>query len=221
MKKSDLYPFSSFLWIIVLGILYGVGAIGIPYPEMSRFLLPMTPVLLLLTTTLLIFFQLEKDIRFWIVILFVFLASIALEIAGVQTGAIFGEYEYGQTLGPKVFSVPVMIGVNWVLLVISTGMISMRLHLKWWKKAVIAASLMVFLDMWMEPLCSQMDMWHWSGGEAPMKNYLAWWIAAFIFQVIFQRYYVKRMTYYPDNPIAFYVWLYQFLFFAIINMTMA
>lgn len=221
MKKSDFYPFSSVLWITILGVLYAVGAVGMPMEGFKAFLLPMTPVLLILTTGLLTFFQLEKDKMFWLVLLFVFVGSIVLEIAGVSTGVIFGEYVYGDTLGPKVYGVPVMIGVNWVMLVLATGMISMRLHLKWWKKAVVAASLMVFLDMWMEPLCGYMDMWYWDSGSAPVKNYLAWWAAAFVFQVIFQRAYVKRMSYYPDNPLAFAVWLYQFLFFAVINLIIA
>ena len=40
------------------------------------------------------------------------------EAIGVNTGLLFGTYEYGANLGFKIFGVPLIIGVNWTVLII-------------------------------------------------------------------------------------------------------
>jgi putative membrane protein len=47
-----------------------------------------------------------------------------LEVVGVKTGLIFGEYKYGSTLGIKLFEVPLIIGFNWVFVILGSISIS-------------------------------------------------------------------------------------------------
>lgn len=219
MKKQDwLYPRSPGFSAIVLSVLYLVGALGIPSSVLGPVLLPLSPLQLLLTVSTLIFFQPEKSLRFWAVSLFVFMASIAVEIAGVSTGLIFGAYFYGDSLGPKVWDVPIIIGVNWVLLVIGTAMVSEKLSSNRWLRSVIGASIMVSLDLLIEPLSGYLDFWHWEGNEIPLQNYLAWWLIAFSFQLIFQFVYSARKRPSASNPIALPVITLQFLFFLLIHL---
>ena len=46
------------------------------------------------------------------------------EILGVNYGLIFGDYIYLDNLGYKVFGVPVIIGVNWIILTYISGSFS-------------------------------------------------------------------------------------------------
>ncbi|MBK7882949.1 MAG: carotenoid biosynthesis protein [Chitinophagaceae bacterium] len=43
--------------------------------------------------------------------------GIAVEIIGVKTGFLFGNYSYGIVLGPKIQSVPILIGINWFIII--------------------------------------------------------------------------------------------------------
>ena len=46
------------------------------------------------------------------------------EILGVNYGLIFGKYDYGDNLGLKLLGVPLLIGLNWVVLTFICGSIS-------------------------------------------------------------------------------------------------
>ena len=48
--------------------------------------------------------------RFYSWSLLVFVSSFLIEMAGVRSGLIFGEYHYGTTLQPMLLDVPVAIG---------------------------------------------------------------------------------------------------------------
>ena len=50
----------------------------------------------------------------------IFLIGMIAEILGVNFGIIFGEYEYLDNLGIKIFGVPIIIGVQWILLTFIT-----------------------------------------------------------------------------------------------------
>ena len=46
------------------------------------------------------------------------------ETIGVNFGILFGDYEYGENLGFKIFGVPFLIGINWIVLTFITGSLS-------------------------------------------------------------------------------------------------
>jgi len=146
----------------------------------------------------------------------VFLLGYGIEVAGVQTGVIFGEYEYGSILGIKFWRTPLMIGVNWVLLTYAAGYTVNTLspNLNSVIKAAIAATLLVLLDFLIEPVAVKWDMWSWAEVDIPMQNYLAWWLIAFIMMQIFY-YSFKNST----NKVAVAVLIIQFLFFGLLNLS--
>ena len=59
-----------------------------------------------------------------LLVLLCFITGMLAEILGVRYGFIFGEYSYGNALGTKVMGVPLMIGVNWCILIFITGFIA-------------------------------------------------------------------------------------------------
>lgn len=62
----------------------------------------------------------KKHVVFFIV---VFTIGMFTEIVGVNTGLLFGDYQYGMVLGPKLYGVPFLIGLNWFIIVVSSGSI--------------------------------------------------------------------------------------------------
>lgn len=218
IKKSQLHPQSHVFWILILAILYLVGLIGMSFPDSRAILLPMTPFHLLLSLGVLLFFQNPRGRNFLSAILLIYVGSMLLEIAGVATGKIFGEYMYGDSLGIKFMNVPLMIGVNWVMLVISSATVVLKFSDNIWIRSILGASIMVGIDFCIEPLSAYLDFWYWEGNGIPLENYVAWWAGSFIFQVLFQFIYVNRSRELVSNPVASYLLVYQLAFFLGISL---
>ena len=50
-----------------------------------------------------------------------FAVGVSVEIMGINTGILFGDYTYGDVLGFKLRDVPVLIGVNWFIIIYCSG----------------------------------------------------------------------------------------------------
>jgi len=177
----------------VLIILYIVGIVGVTVPLHEDFML-LTPLNLLTTFFIAVYADKYKNASLYIILVFCYLFGFFLELAGVQTGVIFGEYTYGATLGPKIWGTPLMIGINWAMLVYATVSISNSYFPNFSViiKAAIGASLMIVLDILIEPVAIKYDFWSWNAPPtnrlivAPLQNYLVWWIAGFLLNYIVQ-----------------------------------
>lgn len=208
---------------LVLGIFYTVGIVGIAIPSLRPSTLPLTPMNLLLTSGLFIWGLNQFTINFFVTAFIVFLLGYGVEVAGVQTGVLFGEYYYGKPLGWQVFNVPLMIGVNWFLLAFSASGIANRLTNKAVPKVLIASCLMVALDFVIEPVAVELDFWNWmplpTNGEippknftVPLQNYIMWFAAALVINsVIHWR--IKQINY----PLAAFIFSVQIVFFGVLN----
>ena len=195
-------------WGIVLLIFHLVGLVGLNLNSSRDLFLLLTPFNLLLTATLL-FWQHEHFNRPFILFATgIFLAGLGIEMIGVQTGIIFGHYTYGEALGPKIMETPWMIGVNWLVLIYATGGIANRLAAPWWVKTMVAASLMVVLDFFIEPVATCLGFWTWQEGIIPIQNYIAWWVVSSAMLVFFY-----KVRFSKDNPISPWVYGVQLLFF--------
>lgn len=208
---------------LVLGIFYAVGIVGIAIPSLRPTTLPLTPMNLLLTSGLFIWGVNQFNINFFVTAFIVFLLGYGVEVAGVQTGVLFGEYYYGKPLGWQVFNVPLIIGVNWFLLAFSASGIANRLTNKAVPKVLIASCLMVALDFVIEPVAVALDFWNWmplsTNGEippknfaVPLQNYIMWFAAAMVINsVIHWR--IKQINY----PLAAFIFSVQIVFFGVLN----
>src|SRR4051812_22010067 len=86
------------------------GAIGILFTSYKQWFISNTPVNLLIMSALLMFTQKEKNPAFFFFVLLCYATGMITEIIGVNTGYLFGKYEYGEVLGPKLYHVPWLIG---------------------------------------------------------------------------------------------------------------
>lgn len=172
------------LFITALFLLYGFGLLGIISPFSETFL-KLTPYNLIITFVLFLFSFQKRSILFYGVLFFVFLSGLTVEWIGVHTGALFGSYVYGENLGVKLFDVPLIIGVNWALLVGVTSEIARNITGNIFQRVLIASFLMLFLDLLIEPIVSKVDFWYWENAQIPLLNYICWFVIAIILNTIY------------------------------------
>jgi putative membrane protein len=122
-----------------------------------------------------------RSVKFAIIALTIFLLTFGIEVLGVKTGRIFGPYQYGQTFKIGLFDVPMVIGFNWLMLILS----STALVKSWVGSSVISAILsaliLVLLDFLLEPIAIELDYWRWTGNQIPIQNYIAWFFIGLAF----------------------------------------
>jgi putative membrane protein len=116
-KPRILKSTEILLWV------YGVGLAGMLLP-FSRELFKLITPLNLLFAALFLFWGRWPARQVIVTGLFIAVASYFIEAIGTNTGKIFGVYSYGRTLGPALLNTPVIIGLNWFLLIYCTNVIS-------------------------------------------------------------------------------------------------
>ena len=113
-----------------------------------------------------------------------FFFGFFIEVLGVNTGFVFGEYSYGKTLGLKLFNTPLVMGINWLnLSLASFGIISFFTEKKF-LLILLSSLLMVSLDYIIEPIAINLDFWSWQNVSVPMHNYFGWFFGAIVVQIL-------------------------------------
>lgn len=98
--------------------------------------------------TFILEFSTKNALRSWIIWLIVYLIGMIVELIGVNTGLLFGTYQYGENLGIKVFGVPFLIGINWGVITFLTANIANRFIKNKWLVILCGSILMVALDFY-------------------------------------------------------------------------
>ncbi len=208
---------APFIGIAVLIILHAVGLIGTAFFDED--LMKLTPVNLLISIGVVLWFHEIYNKPFIIYLAIVYVCGYLIELAGITTGKIFGQYFYGNNLGIKLADVPLIIGVNWVMLSYGSMSIVGRLSDKFivlrnqFLAPAVGAFLMVFSDFWIEKLCQRLDFWYWRGNVIPIQNYTAWFLFSFAFNFLF-----VRLQLNSKNIVAVWLFILQLLFFIGLNL---
>ncbi len=192
MKIIDLANQHKLLISIFLVWLFHVSAIiGIKIGH-DDFFLPLTPLNLLLCFGLILWNIPNLNTKDMLLLLVPFAFGMVAEWLGVNFGLIFGDYSYGNNLGPKIWGVPWMIGINWAILVFLSASIAQQFTKNLWIGATIGAALMVILDFIIEIVAPYFDFWEFNCNEVPLQNYIGWFVVAFLAHVIYQRFFHKH-----------------------------
>jgi putative membrane protein len=204
--------FSLAVYNIIL--IYIVGIVGISFSSEAnqQLFLQLTPLSLILTIIHISFTHKKWDFKFISIAIFIFLFGFFIEVIGVKTEAIFGTYYYGKTLGYKLLDVPIIMGLNWLLLIyaIATSLHKIK---SIWIYSILAATLMTSLDFLIEPIAIKLDFWQWQNNTVPLQNYLAWFILSFIL------FYIFRLTNgIIENRFSKIILIIQFVFFGMLNI---
>ncbi len=173
---------NKYLAAVIL-ILHVVGLFGLN-SSLHDWFLALTPVNLLITFGVVLFSMSKapSGLLFAMTVI-AFLGGFFAEYIGVHTGLLFGDYAYGDGLGPQWEGIPYAIGMNWAMLVLVTRSLANSIHANKWIQPVIAATLMVILDLWIEPVAPKLDYWSF-GGIAPISNYIGWFGVAWLLHML-------------------------------------
>lgn len=195
---------------------YLIGVAGLLIPASSGFFILLTPLALLMNFGLLMLhhrtgFKTKTVLAFF----FIFIAGFIVEVIGVQTGIVFGNYTYGNGLGLKIWDTPVLIGMNWLLLIYTTGTIVQNIKIPPFLRIAAGASMMLVYDLVLEQVAPKMNMWSWQNDRVPIENYITWWLVAATFHALIEFFGIKLR-----NPLSVVVLTVQFLFFVVLFLFM-
>jgi putative membrane protein len=209
-----------------LALLFHVcGFIGIVFSPYKDWFIQNTPLNLCLMSALLVWTHEEKNISFYFFFVIAFLAGMGTEMIGVNTGKLFGSYEYGNVLGPKFNGVPWLIGLNWFVVIFCASAVMNKLHAWMMRKMqeqetvmppriktisllIDGALLATFFDWTMEPVAAKMGYWQWKNGEIPFYNYICWFVISLVLLMV-----SRWMRFPKGNLFAVQLFIIQLLFF--------
>ena len=225
-----LNRFTKFEIATAIAILFhSIGLVGLLFFDQS-FFLAATPFNLLLSFTLLIWTQTDKNTWFFLFLAACFVLGIIVEVIGVNTGYLFGDYAYGKVLGPAIKGVPVLIGVNWFLIIYCCGISIHTLLMKAINRVaadtgktpmtlkalsviIDGATLAVLFDWLMEPVAVKLGYWVWNGdGSIPMFNYICWFVISLLLLMVFH-----FAKFNKQNKFAVNLLLIQLMFFLLLR----
>jgi putative membrane protein len=199
---------------ILMVLFHLVGLYGFLNSEFETLFIALVPYHLLLMLGLLIFStnDFSKEIKIFAIIIYV--AGFFIEVIGVNTGLIFGDYTYGDALGAKVLSTPLLIGVNWLILVYCTGVLLEQFKLQSSLLfSLLGALILLGIDFLIEPIAIRFNYWSWSAGEIPVQNYIGWYVFSFLLFFVF-----KALDFNKNNKAAIVLLFAQIGFFLALNI---
>ena len=208
-KNPELLRFSIFIvWLINVSGFFGM------FSDQKELFLKFTPYAILMSF-ILIFINskiIQKGFITSIILIAIF--GFIIEYLGANYGILFGAYSYGENLGLKVGNVPLIMAINWILLIIITGNFSEKVFKNSLASKVIFGSLlMVILDFFIEFSAPKLDYWEFDKHPVPLSNYIWWFLFSIIFHIIYQIN-IKEKEYVLSQIIL----LIHFLFFGLLAL---
>ena len=148
-------------------------------------------------------------------LLLIFLIGMFSEFIGVNYGLIFGEYIYGNNLGFKLFGVPFLIGLNWVILTVICANIASILtkNNSIIQIIILGTLLMLLMDFVMEPIAPKLDLWKFKNLVVPTSNYIGWLIISILTQTIYNIQFKEK-----EVKLSFNLYTAIFIFFVSLNL---
>lgn len=225
ISKSNFNKAALFIALLF----HTCGLIGILLTPYKEWFINNTVFHLLLMAALLVATHPKKNRRFFLFFLITSMAGFLIEAAGVNTGAVFGRYMYGETLGLQLLGVPLIIGINWFIIIYCAGMFTQAyenymLHrlskggfavnkrLQTASFIIDAVFLTVMFDWVMEPVAVKLGYWHWQNNHIPLFNYASWIIISALLLAFF-----RKLNAGSRNIFAVHLFIIQLLFFLVLR----
>lgn len=216
---------------VIAVIFHTVGLCGMLFFD-PVFFASLTPFNLLLSFALIVWVQESKNSDFFFFIFGCYVVGFLVEYLGVNHQLLFGEYRY-VSLGITWAEVPLIIGVNWFIILFSCGVTTVWLlkfveNNKWVGALLRLPGMRVFLflilgawmatlfDWLMEPVAVRLNYWKWlKDGSIPLYNYICWFVVSFLLLILF-----KMLSFDQSNRFAMRLFVIQFLFFFILRVAL-
>ena len=195
---------SYFLYFLIL--VYVSGSIG--FVVNPSFFSPFTPYTLLLTCFVFLIHSPLADKKFIFAFFSIAFLGFIIEVIGVKTGFIFGKYSYGNGLGIKLLEVPLIISINWAILICAGIKIVSSIFVNKIKVLILAALLVTGIDLIIEQVAPKLDFWQFENGLPGLHNYLGWIGVTFFISYFFYRIIIKG-----NRTVSLIILILQIIFF--------
>ncbi|KOY52742.1 carotenoid biosynthesis protein [Polaribacter dokdonensis] len=228
MTSSSLFK-RKYKLALGISLLFHLSAIiGLLFTDYHDFFIDNTPLNLIISMLLVLYTHQKINKSLWFFFSACIFAGLTYEVIGINTGLLFGDYEYSSVMGYKIFGVPVLLGVLWFTTMYCVGILTYQVY-NWLKVkynftisnqleihllAIIAAFIAVFLDLFLEPVAIKLNFWQWFPyGEIPIYNYVCWFFGSLILQYLF-----VILKFNKQNKFAVYLFIIQLIFFITISL---
>lgn len=201
---------------IILSVFYLFGTFFHLWEITKIPVVKLTELTLVVSNSIIIFYmtlinKVKRDFLLWVLITVII--TLIIEIIGVHTGKVFGSYVYGDTMNFKILGVPIIIGVNWAILILASFEISRFFINSNFIRSFISGIIIVVFDFIMEPVAVELDYWRWANDRIPVQNYIIWFLLAVLFSFLLILLRVKTSL----RILVVYFFL-QLLFFLLLNI---
>lgn len=195
---------SYLLYFLIL--VFVSGSIG--FVVNPSFFSPFTPYTLLLTCFVFLIHSPIADKKFIFAFFSIAFLGFIVEVIGVKTGLIFGKYSYGTGLGYKFLNVPLIISINWAMLICAGIIVVSRIFANKITVLGVAALLVTLIDLLIEQVAPKLDFWQFEGGLPDLHNYLGWIGVAFFSSYFFFPTIIKG-----NHKVSLIILILQIIFF--------
>jgi putative membrane protein len=195
---------SYFLYFLIL--VYVSGSIG--FVMNPAFFSPFTPYTLLFTCFVFLIHIPVADKKFLLAFFTIAFLGYIIEVIGVKTGLIFGKYSYGDGLGIKLLEVPLIISINWAMLICAGIRIVSSIFANKITVLAVAALLVTLIDLLIEQVAPKLDFWQFESGLPGIHNYLGWIGVAFFISYFFYPILIKS-----SRTVSLIILILQIIFF--------
>jgi putative membrane protein len=118
-------------------------------------------------------------------LLFVGVTAVAFEAVGLATGFPYGEYRYGEALGPTLLGVPFLVPLAWLMMAWPSYLLAEQLARRRATRIAVAAAVFAAWDVVLDPQMVQAGYWTWAHPQpglpgidtVPLTNLAGWLLA--------------------------------------------
>jgi putative membrane protein len=216
---------------VFIALLFHVsGFIGMAFTQHKNWFVQSTALNLIIMFGLLVWVQPQKTKWFYVFFSICFLVGVGVEIIGVNTSLLFGNYTYGNVLGLKILGVPLLIGVQWFVTIFCSASIIQQIQvwvenrvtketgnavnfnnyktIQYLSLVIDGALIATFFDFVLEPVAQKLEYWTWANYKIPSYNYICWFIVSALLLFVY-----KLLPFKKINQFALHLFIIQVLFF--------
>jgi uncharacterized membrane protein len=172
-------------------------------------------IVALFASTMLLHAGLEVGSSAVAVLVLVGLIGLAAEIIGLHTGVPFGEYGYIHAAGLRIFGVPLIVALAWLMMAWPSALGARLLARSPAGRVAIGAWALASWDLFLDPQLTAAAVWRWRRvgahlpgvADVPLTNYAGWIAVSLVISMVLQRFLGSRPV--DDTvPNALYLWTY-------------
>ncbi|HWH30012.1 MAG TPA: carotenoid biosynthesis protein [Mycobacteriales bacterium] len=140
--------------------------------------------------------------------------GLVAEAVGTATGVPFGQYRYGDSLGPALLEVPLVVPLAWAMFGYPCLLVGQRLARTRWGAVAVGAWALASWDLFLDPQMVEAGHWTWTDvrlalpgtPEIPVSNLLGWVLVGTVMLALLSL--LPRRAADDRVPMALFLWTY-------------